>query len=378
MLTSLFGELSPLRNRYVTEDAIDDGFAATAIFEVSAPAIQARAIDPHVVDLFVTGLPALAIREHLATARADLETAGAMISLVDPSRLWAPAVIKSLSDSAGQPVEKVQLRERATLRTLATIERAAVLRRVGLPLKVYHADIRAPGEQHDEIANALAERSHMTAVIIGTLQPNAIDVLLRSLLAATRQKNWHCPWLVFLLPPNSAALQQLVLGQDWPTHIHTAALSESLTDAPTVWHTVLTAWEATQTSVQVPETPPEPEPDALSRSLVALARTDGVLACGIVELQHGELISLESRASAGNELVGAARALCIARAAHASATGSAGQPADELLVTDANRVQMLRAGGAPGRPGVVLLLDRAHANLALVRFKLIEIERNLH
>jgi hypothetical protein len=376
MLSTLFGDLNPRRDRQASESAADDGFAATAIFE--DPALPAVVIDPNVVDLFVTGSPALAIREHFATARADLGRAGAMISLIDPSRLWAPAVIKALSDATGQPVEKLHLRERTTLRTLAMIERTSVLRRVGTPLKVYHADIRALGQQHDEIANALAERSHMTAVVIGALQPHAIDLLLQSLLTATRQASWHCPWLVFLLPPNSAQLQQRVLGQDWPRRVHTAALTESLTGASTVWNTIQTAWEATQTSALAGAEQPPAEPDAAARALHALARTDGVLACGIVDLQHGDLLATESRLGAGADLVGAARALCIARAAHASASGHAAQAADELLVTEPGRIQLLRAAGPKGRLGLVLLLDRAHANLALVRFKLVEAERLLH
>ena len=38
-----------------------------------------------------------------------------MVTLLDPSRLWASQVVHALSDAAGQPVQRLNLRERATL-----------------------------------------------------------------------------------------------------------------------------------------------------------------------------------------------------------------------------------------------------------------------
>src|SRR5436190_519474 len=88
------------------------------------------------------------------------------------------AAVKALSDAGGRPIERLHLREQTTLRTLATIERTTLARRNEETLKIYHADVRAPGPENAEIPVALMERSHMTTVIVGPMQPHAIDALL--------------------------------------------------------------------------------------------------------------------------------------------------------------------------------------------------------
>src|SRR5688572_651383 len=156
MLTSLFGDLGPPRDpskksRPEPEGA-DQGFAATAILESMATEVndQGKMVDRHQHDLVVSGSPAQAIREHFATTRADLETASRLITLLDPVGIWASAVIKALSDAGGRPIERLHLREQTTLRTLATIERTTLVRRHEDTLKIYHADVRAPGRDNAE------------------------------------------------------------------------------------------------------------------------------------------------------------------------------------------------------------------------------------
>ena len=133
MLKSLFGELTatPL----APGDAVP-AFAATAVLESTDTRLSddGRMLDRHQQDLFVTGSPAQAMREHLASAKhgADVRT----ITLLDPARLWAPGVVKALSDATGQPVERLHLREQATLRILATLERTVVPRRGDATLKI--------------------------------------------------------------------------------------------------------------------------------------------------------------------------------------------------------------------------------------------------
>ena len=286
-----------------------------------------------------------------------------------------------------------QLRERGTLRTLAVIERTTVPRHQARPLKVYHADIRATGLEQEEIANALAEGSHMTAVIIGAMQPHAVVALLRSLLAATRQPEWRCPWLVFILPPGAAALRQRILDQDWPPHVRTAAMSESLTGASSVWNTVLTAWEAASaatrgTEPQLAASPgvagaPPPDgipalrPDGVARALSLVARTEGLLACGLVNLACGDLLAADARDGSGHSLAAHAAAMCAARQAHLCAGGADTPAPDELLITAGPHQVLLRAVAKAGSLGLVALLERSQANLALLRFRLLEAEKHL-
>ena len=109
MLKSLFGELGP-RTSAAAYAPTQVAFAATAVLEDKVAAALPREHDPHVIDVFVAGSPAQSIREHFHATRTDLGTAPSMITLLDPSRLWAPAVVKALSDATGNPVEKMHLR----------------------------------------------------------------------------------------------------------------------------------------------------------------------------------------------------------------------------------------------------------------------------
>jgi hypothetical protein len=380
MLKTLFGDLGPRAVGETGYAPTEVAFAATAVLEDKVPAALPREQDPHVVDVFVAGSPAQSIREHFTTTRADLGSAPSMITLLDPSRIWAPAVVKALSDATGQPVEKLHLRERATLRTLAVVERTAVPRRAAGPLKIYHADVRAAGLDHDEIVNALAERSHMTAVIVGALQQHALDALLRSLLIATQQPDWHCPWLVFLLPPNSGAMRHRILSQPWPPRVRATALAETLNGASTVWNTVLSAWEACANAPTFSTTAQSKllDDSAVTKALFGLVRTEGVIACGVVDLSTGELMAHDSRDSLTFDLAARARRLTAARRVFSAAGGEFGAESEELMVTQGSRIEVLRAGlPPPCRFGLVLMLDRRLANVPLIRFKTLQAEKHL-
>ncbi|HEX6721138.1 MAG TPA: hypothetical protein VF107_06195 [Burkholderiaceae bacterium] len=379
MLKTLFGDLGPRPMGGTAYAPTEVAFAATAVLEDKVPTALPREQDPHSVDVFVAGSPAQSIREHFHATRADLGTAPSMITLLDPSRLWAPAVVKALSDATGNPVEKLHLRERATLRTLAVVERTAVPRRSAGPLKIYHADVRAQGLEHDEIVNALAERSHMTAVIVGALQPHTLDALLRSLLVATQQPDWHCPWLVFLLPPNSGAMRHRILSQPWPPRVRATALAETLNGASTVWNTVLSAWEACANAPTFSPTQARLLDDSnVTKALFGLVRTEGVIACGVVDLSTGELLAHDSRDSLTFDLGARARRLTAARRVFSAAGGEYGAESEELMVTQGSRIELLRAGlPPPSRFGLVLILDRRLANVPLIRFKVLQAEKHL-
>lgn len=395
MLRTLFGELAPRRMPSSRTDAQDtrpvelDEHGMT----VAAPE-AAQALHEAVFDVVVDASPAAAMRAHFAHSRADLDQASAMITLLDPSRLWASQVVEALSEAASQAVERLALRERGTLRTLAVIERTTVPRRGAAPLKVYHADIRATGLEQEEIANALAEGSHLTAVIIGAMQPHAVVALLRSMLAATRQPEWRCPWLVFILPPGAATLRQRILDQDWPPHVRTAAMTESLSGASSVWNAVLTAWEAASNTPAQTQSAAAPQadddddgiasadrpavlqPQAVARALGTVARTEGLLACGLVNLGCGDLLASDARDPVAPDLAALAAAACAARQAYQAAAGPTAPAPDELLTTAGAHQLLLRTTQVPTL-GLVALIDRSQTNLALLRFRLLEAEKHL-
>jgi predicted regulator of Ras-like GTPase activity (Roadblock/LC7/MglB family) len=441
MLTSLFGDLGPPRDpsKRARQEAEgpDRGFAATAILESMATEVndQGKMVDRHQHDLVVSGSPAQAIRHHFATTRADLETASRLITLLDPVGVWASAVIKALSDAGGRPIERLHLREQTTLRTLATIERTTLVRRHEETLKIYHADVRAPGRDNAEIPIALMERSHMTTVVVGPMQPHAIDALLVSLQEATVLATWRCPNVLFMLPPNAVWIANKVSAIAWPQRLHVHVLNESLTSASSVWNAMLgmwnhvktqPAWEPPDAALGVSDYPIKvaelqasetrvplltnasvtpalrngttAPPDLRSankpvmrvshqaldaararNALADMLSIDGLLGCAVVDGTTGLVLARESREDQPTDLDLSAAASAQVLRAHRLAARNMGlsDQIDEVMVSAGPRQQVLRTVTRHPDLFLLALLDKQRANLALARYKLMEVEKSL-
>ena len=442
MLTSLFGDLGPPKEpggkKRAGSDEPETGFAATTIMESVATEVNARGqmVDRHSHDLVVTGSPAQAIREHFANTRADLETATSLITLLDPAGVWASAVIKALSDAGGRPIERLHLREHSTLRTLATIERTTLVRRHEDTLRIYHADVRAPGRDNAEVPVALMERSQMTTVIIGPMQPHAIDALLDALHAAAMLPTWRCPNLLFMLPPNAVWIANKVSAVAWPVRLHVHVLSESMTGASSVWNAMLGMWNQVKSQpgwepaanppmmgmndfpIKVSELgSPATSPSAASgvvigagalsaafeaphggaappvmrvsravldpararQALTGMLTLEGLLGCAVVDSTTGLAVARETRDDRPVDMNLAAAACAQVLRAHRQAARSMGLPEqiDEVMTSAGPRQQVMRTLSRYPDLFLVALLDKHRTNLALVRFQLMEIERGL-
>jgi predicted regulator of Ras-like GTPase activity (Roadblock/LC7/MglB family) len=434
MLTSLFGDLRSARDAKAKSSEFEDtqvvggsqDFAATAIMESTATEVNDRGqiIDRHVSDLVVTGSPAQAIREHFAATRADLETATSMITLLDPVGVWASSVVKALSDAGGRPIEKLHLREQSTLRTIAMIERTMLVRRHEDTLRIFHADVRAPGPENAEIPVALMERSQMTAVIIGPMQPHAIDALLGSLKHATSLATWRCAHLLFQLPPNANWINAKVEAIDWPDRLHVHIVSEPMTGASSVWNAMLNVWNEAKLqpgwdpsavspmlgtsdfpikvgeldagngngagakalgSVDSPvganAMAARPVLDAARgrQALASLLKLDGLLGCALVEAMSGLVLAHETRDPESLDMEVAAASCAQVLAAHRSAAVTMGlaDPIDEVITTAGSRHVLIRALQRHADLVLVALLEKNRTNLALARFQLLEVERSL-
>jgi hypothetical protein len=375
VLKSLFGDLTatPLK-----AGGPMPAFAATAVLESTDTHLSddGRMVDRHQQDLFVTGSPAQAMREHLATAQpgADVRT----ITLLDPSRLWAPGVIKALSDATGQPVERLHLREQATLRILATLERTVVPRRGQATLKIYHADLRVTEGESLRVPFVLMERSQMAAVIVGPMQGPEVEAMLLALHTAVREPSWRCDSLLFLLPPNGAWIASKIAGLDWPRTVQVEVLDEPLIGTSSVWNALLAAWDRQHSPSEPAADAAALEARAIARQLRSLMHTDGVLGCALVDATDGDLLAGESR-DAGSDLARAAAALAPVLRAHRQASTAMSLPGtlDEIAVVNGSVCHLIRP--LSRRPSQFLFarIDRSHANLALLKFKLAEAERNL-
>jgi predicted regulator of Ras-like GTPase activity (Roadblock/LC7/MglB family) len=418
MLTSLFGDLGGPRDAVKRDAAIgeepDAGFAATTILESVATEVNERGqmVDRHLRDLVVTGSPAQAIREHFAATRADLEVASRQITLLDPAGVWASAVVKALSDAGGQPVERLHLREHTTLRTLAMIERTTLVRRHDEALKVYHADVRAPGRDTAEIPVALMERSHMTAVIIGPMQPHAIDALLASLHDATRLPTWRCPNLLFMLPPSAVWIANKIHAIVWPARLHLHVIDEPMISASSVWNALLGIWtlvkerpvwepavapdypikvaelsaitKAAPVAVPAEGAPvvrnrPPLDPARVHRALIDMLPLEGLLGCAAVDTNTGLVIARELREDQPVDMDVAAAACAQVLQAHRVATRSMGlgELVEEVTSSNGTRQHVLRVLTRYPEVFVLAVLDRQRTNLPLARYKLMELDKSL-
>jgi predicted regulator of Ras-like GTPase activity (Roadblock/LC7/MglB family) len=419
MLTSLFGDLGGPREPSKRDDGEPDGgFAATTILESVATEVNDRGqmVDRHLRDLVVTGSPAQAIREHFAATRADLESASRQLTLLDPAGVWASAVIKALSDAGGQPVERLHLREHTTLKTLAMIERTTLARRHDETLKIYHADVRAPGGDNAEIPVALMERSHMTAVIVGPMQPHAIDALLASLNDATRLPTWRCPNLLFMLPPNAVWIANKIHAITWPGRLHMHVIDEPMTSASAVWNALLSIWNhvKTQPTWEAPAVPqadypikvaelkaalsgptpvisgtpvqyagarlhPALDPERCHRALLAMLPLEGLLGCAAVDVASGLVLARELREDHPVDMDVAAAACAQVLQAHRAAarTMGLGEPLEEVMSSTTDRQQVVRVLTRYPEFFVVAILDRHRTNLPLARYKLMEMDKLL-
>ncbi|HWH81582.1 MAG TPA: hypothetical protein VNU71_05030 [Burkholderiaceae bacterium] len=408
MLTSLFGDLGRARHPKDPAQPGDAAFAATSLSQSVAAEINAsgQIVDRHSHDLVVSGSPAQAIREHFAATRADLESASALITLLDPAGVWASAVIKALSDAGGRPIDRLHLREHSTLRTLATIERTTLVRRHEDTLRIMHADVRAPGSENAEIPVVLMERSQMTTVIIGPMQPHAIDALLDALRNAVLLPTWSCPTMLFMLPPNAVWIANKISAVGWPSRLRVHVLSESMTGASSVWNAMLGVW--TQVKAQpaaergsAPAVADEPaaapavatersgvaepalaatldEPRA-RRALAALLTLDGLLGCAIVDSTSGLVLAREGPEAVPFDIELAAAACTQMLRAQRLAARSMGldDAIDEVMTSAGARQQIVRTLTKFPSLFLFVLLDKHRTNLALARFQLMEVERGL-
>ena len=433
MLKSLFGDLTPLRPSSERDAArvapsVDGDFAATAILDRVDTELDSRGrmVDRHSSELVVSGSPAQAIRHHFAQSRSDLETASRQIALFDPASAWAGAVIKALSDAAGGPIERLHLREQETLLAIATIERTTIARRNEETLKIYNAEVRGGSLENVEIPLTLMEGSHLAVVIVGPMQPQEVEAMLGMLVEAARQPTWHCPNLLFLLPPGALALGERIRGLPWPAALRLQVQDESLTSASAVWNAMLGAWNQVKAlpgwddtgeqvdSVPFPAfslgTPTAAEaaapaapvtmpgelqaPDSLPpltrpRRLLDAARAsrvldagqvEGLLGCAVVHAASGLALArrtVEREQPFDIELASAAATQMLRAERLAADSLGLVAPLDDLVASAGSRLFVLRTVARHPELFVFALFDQQRTNLALARHRLAELEKAL-
>jgi hypothetical protein len=421
MLKSLFGDLT-LRDPQKGQP----DFAATAILDTTAAEVNDRGqiVDQHLRDLFVTGSPAQAMRAHFAAVQDDQAPGTRLVALHDPARMWAASVVKALSDAGGQPIERLHLRDQSTLATLAMIERTTLLRRMDDALKICNADVHSGTPQATDIHIALMERADLACVIVGPLPPGALDELLSSLAVAAFAPTWRCPCILFLLPVGAAAIASKVASTQWPRVLRVQTVTEPLTSASSVWNALLAYWNrikpvAGQAPLAVPpaglglgEFPLRtadigtgsataagqaagpaaadgaprhgaaghaPDPQRAAIMVEDLMRLDGMLyvvvadgTTGLAVAADGQGADLDQAAAAATEVLQTQRRL-LRHTGHPRPQ----DPVDEIVTAVGNRYLIIRTLHAYPDHFVFAALDKLRSNLAMTRFRLLELQQTL-
>lgn len=380
MFKSLFGELGPSEGGAPGPAPARD-FPSTAVLESGAFNVHHQLKDGDAQSLFVTGSAAQAIRDHFRRQTHEGGSTAAMVTLVDLSRARAPALLRALSHASGSPLERMDLREQATLRTLSTVERVSVSRRERPPLKIYHADSLTGTMDEAEIATALAERSRLTAVLISGASVDVAMGLVRALHDAVQQSTWRCPSLAFFVPADAAWLASRIRGMGWPASVSVDVLADPGGGNNALWQALLQLWERRDVPTLWNDAAEGVDLALVGRLLTQLAQTEGLLACALVDAAAGTVLAGELPRGGGDSepnLQRAAMACSLALRSHQHAARSMGlPPIEEIALTAGDHQQLLRVVGS--HPGWFLLamLDRRRTNATLARFKLLEAEKSL-
>ena len=258
-MSSLFADAAGPKERPAEEDprwqtTLPEGEREALAIAPAQPVAPAAA-ERHLQELFLTGPAAEALRVHYAGRREPPSDPHA-IALFDPVRMWAPALLKSLADAGGQPIERLVLRDALALTTLATVERTRIVRPADETLKLQHADVPSGIADAAAVPLVLMERAQLAVVIVGPMHAESVAGMLERILAATHEPGWHCPNLLFMLPPAAVWIANKVVGMGWPQPLRVTVLNESLASTSAVWNAVLGIWTHAKT---LPPWSPPPE-----------------------------------------------------------------------------------------------------------------------
>jgi hypothetical protein len=426
MLSSIFGDRASegpdSDPRWQTTRPEGEGPPGVSTIVPAEEAGAAAGAERHAHELFLTGSIGAALRTHLAGSSEPAIDSHA-IALFDPVRMWAPALMKSLSDAGAQPVERLVLRDASRHTTLATLERTRAVRRFDETIKVYHADVPSGVADAAAVPVVLMERAQLAAVIVGPMHPESVTGMLEMLLAATHAPTWRCPNLLFMLPPAAVWIANKVSGLGWPLPLHLTVLNESLANTSAVWNALLGIWnhaknvphwsppvaeaitenltpihveaQASETITPLrldiashgePAAPPAAparlgviDPQLAAMALEAFVASEGVLACALIDAGSGLAIASDARDPAAIDIgrLAAASTQLLRAHRHAARQSGSTDPVEEVIVGTRSRQQVIRL--LARHPGLFLcaVLDANRGNLALTRYKLIEAERAL-
>lgn len=394
------------RDEYLGETALDVG----------------RQTGANEYELFVSADPAPAMQQQFERLRPEF------IAVHDVGTTSSLKLLASLAAASGRSTKKLVIRRQGYGTALATVHFVELPSPTGAKLRMYSTDCDTEAAWQQSLAHTLLAFGRLGVIMVGDLKGNDIALALGRLRDSMLKGPWHNHQLL-LLPLGSASGlvshgMELVRGTD--VNVRTTPQVTRGTDA---WGFISSTWNrlsernrgqgrppvAAAGPPAVPVTPapsshggvssmPPPEPlprapaerqrlaieraptagvgapsshpataELLRRYVRQISELSGVVACTVFDVANGNRVayagagtSATALAAQGAQLFGA-----IAKAGNAL---SLGQALPEAAITLESHHLLLRT--VPRHPGLALhaLLDKAKANLTLVRLQVLRMD----
>jgi hypothetical protein len=358
-------------------------------------------------ELFVACEPSEAMQQQFEALRPEY------LVLHDIGTQTSRRILAGLAAAAGRRVHQLHIRRQGVGMPLAKIEFIElVCKPEHPPIRLYTTEVDADTAQRRRLARMLLAYSRLGVVMVGDLPPHALTSALLPLRDAISEGPWFNRELLLLPLAGAATLagQASHIAQHTSVKVLTTplvtrpaeawaylraswhkmreALADDAVHLPEILDPVRGAAPAAPVATAAPTAartplPMQPMPSVGKAAEPAAASADpalatyvrkcgelkGMVSCCVFELATQRTIG-HAGARPGPAALASHGASLMASMAEASQALSLGGAAPDAAITLGNHHLLLRA--VPGRRGLAMhaVLDKAHANLTLVRLQL--------
>lgn len=340
----------------------DSGFVAT-LFSGSHQATQllrheseylddrpdiGRAIGEGVRELFVSTEPAVALKQQFEFRPSRF------VALHDLGCNSSRKLLAGVAASFDRPVFRLEIRRHGYGTTFASIEFVDCPSTLGVPVRLYSADIDADTQTRQALAQVLMSHSTLTVVMVGEMHAHMLGQHLERLRQQMLEGAWTCRALQFMPLNPSPWMEPMVveLGQ------HTGAATRvtgAVTRPLDAWTSLSTAWNDLQAELNPPGTKPlllgpltlnpgaaaatmprtapahAPAKGDLERFVNNLADLPGVTSCCVFEIASSRILAQTGMDPAPVELARRGTTLLTLARSTRKQLGLSGQP-DEIIL----------------------------------------------
>lgn len=363
-------------------------------------------------ELFVSCDPAEALQQQFEHLRPEY------IAVHDIATMSSKRLLAGVAAAIGQPVQKLVIRRQGYGTPLATLEFVALATANGGVLRMYSADADADGASRRAIARMLLGYSRLAVVMVGDLPAHGVVAALKPL----SDDMLGGPWLnrqMLLLPlgaANHIVGEGAALARGSGVQVR---VTPQVTRPADAWNFVHSSWtrlretadrsvvpalasfsdSAVRTATPAPAARPVAEPprtpalpmrpmpavpsaaaraqaaagDVLSRYVERLSELPGMVSCCVFDVTRQREVAHAGARPGPADLTAHGVAL-LGAMANTSRTLGFGHALPEAAITLGSHHLLLRA--VPKHPGLALhaVLDKAHANLTLVRLQVLRLD----